>query len=228
MNRLSLSVVLPCFNEEGNVRSVYKNILENIERVSDDYEVIFVDDGSTDGSSLIISELMRDNERVSVIRKPECRGYGAALRSGFKASTKDVIAYMDCDDQYDFSDAVMMCELLNNQDLDIVGGIRHKRQDNAKRRLMAKMGCCFSRVVLGIRQKDIDCGLKVIRRSVIDEIMPKSDSGLLVSLEIYLRAGRHRLKVEQVPIDHKPRVSGVSKGVGIYQVWLLLNDLIRR
>ena len=151
---MSLSVVLPVYNEEKNIRGVVASIVKNLPSLVRDYEIIVVDDGSVDGTAEALEDLRLICGQMKVIRHEHNKGYGAALSSGFKASGKDLILVMDSDGQFDISEVKKLLPWVD--DHEIIAGFREKRMDPFFRRFL---GFCFNRIVnilFGIKMKDVN------------------------------------------------------------------------
>ena len=133
----SISLVLPLYNEEENVERVVSSILHFFAGKTTTFEIILVDDGSTDKTATIIEKLSKDNEHLRTIHHSVNRGYGAALVSGFRAARYELVIFMDADGQFDISEIEKL--LLYSRDYDIVAGCRVKRQDPWHRVILGKV-----------------------------------------------------------------------------------------
>ncbi|KPK97800.1 MAG: hypothetical protein AMJ95_07350 [Omnitrophica WOR_2 bacterium SM23_72] len=138
----SLSVVLPAYNEEGNILEIINKILKILPSVTYDFEIIAVDDGSTDKTANILEKLKASDARLKVVRHPRNLGYGASLRSGFKKVEKELIFYMDADQQFDIADITRLTAYI--EDYDIVIGFRKNRRDPFYRSFFSY---CFNLIV---------------------------------------------------------------------------------
>src|SRR3989339_865987 len=149
----SLSVFFPCYNEEENVHKTADKALGVLEKLGIDYEVIIVNDGSSDRTAQIADQLAAQNPRIRVVHHPVNRGYGAALQSGFRAAKKDFVFYTDGDGQFDFAELPPLLPLMEK--FDIVSCYRLDRKDNFIRKLN---GWCWTKLVsflFGLRLRDI-------------------------------------------------------------------------
>lgn len=201
----SISVVFPCFNEQHNIRHVYECASSVLQEMSVEHEIIIVDDGSTDATFQIAENIAAVDPFVRVIRHLTNRGYGAALKSGFRAATKNLIFYTDSDGQFDLGELPTLIPLARQYD--IVSCFRLNRQDGLLRRVNAwcwtKLICYMFRIELN----DINCAFKLYNHNVFREIEICS-TGAFINAEILVRAIRRRYKIVQVGVHHFPRTSG--------------------
>jgi glycosyltransferase involved in cell wall biosynthesis len=205
----SLSLVLPAYNEEENIGEVTRQSLATLPRFTDNFEIIIVDDGSRDRTARIASELARDDPRVRLIRHERNRGYGAALVTGFKATTGDYVMFMDADRQFDINDLRLLIPFAS--DYDIVAGFRMERNDPLHRRVFAETFNVAVRVLFGVHMRDIDCAFKLFRGDMLRSL-PLSAPGALINTEIQAKARRQKARVQQVGVHHYPRVAGSPTG----------------
>jgi glycosyltransferase involved in cell wall biosynthesis len=206
---VSISIFFPCYNEEANVERVVGAAVQLLENMEADYEVIVVDDGSSDATGEIAERLARENERVKVVHHKPNQGYGAALQSGFKASTKELVFYTDGDGQFDIGEMPPLLDLMQNYD--IVSCYRLDRRDSAIRRLNA---WCWGRLVcflFKMKIRDIDCAFKLYKRRIFDDIA-MSSTGALIDTEILARAKARGYRIVQRGVHHYPRTAGVQTG----------------
>lgn len=207
--KTSITVFLPCYNEQDNLLAVVRNALEVLETLNADYELIIIDDGSTDRTAQLAYNLQDNNPRIRLIRHPTNLGYGAALRSGFAGATKDLVFFCDADGQFDLRDLPVFIDAI--ADCDVVCGYRLRRSDSLIRRFN---GWCWTRLVcyvFGFQIKDVDCGFKLFRRQAI-QAMELLSSGALISAEILARCHLAGLRIKQLPVRHYPRKAGRQTG----------------
>ncbi len=221
--RYALSVFFPCYNEQDNVRRVVGEAMAFLPTVSDDFEVIVVDDGSQDRTGTIIDELAAGDRRIRAVHHPANRGYGGALRSGFGAATKELVFYTDGDGQFDISELRSLLKLIDRHD--IVSGYRRRRQDSLIRRLNAWMWGRLVTWVLGFRCRDVDSAFKLYRREIFDRIDMKS-TGALIDAEILARAIRSGYTLTEVPVSHRPRIAGCQTGANLSVILRAFKELL--
>jgi len=219
-----LSVFYPCYNEQDNVRRVVGEALAVLPSLSDDFEIILVDDGSKDRTGEIIDSLAAEDSRIRAVHHPANRGYGGALQSGFRAATKELVFYTDGDGQFDIAELPKLLELIDRYD--IVSGYRVRRQDSVIRRLNAWMWGRLVTAVLGFKCRDVDSAFKLYRRAIFDRIEMKS-TGALIDAEILARARRAGYTLTEVPVSHRPRVAGSQTGARLGVILRAFKELLR-
>jgi glycosyltransferase involved in cell wall biosynthesis len=222
--KYALSVFYPCYNEQDNVRRVVGEAMALLPAVSDDFEIILVDDGSRDRTGAIIDELAAGDRRIRGVHHPANRGYGAALASGFRAATKELVFYTDGDGQFDITELPMLLELIDRHD--IVSGCRRRRQDSLIRRLNAWLWGRLVTRLLGFRCRDVDSAFKLYRREIFDRIDMKS-TGALIDAEILARAVRKGYTLTEVPVSHRPRLAGRQTGAKLSVILRAFRELLR-
>jgi glycosyltransferase involved in cell wall biosynthesis len=204
-----ISLVFPMFDEEANVGPLLASALSLAPQLAADFEIIVVDDGSRDGSAAIVEAQGRLDSRVRLLRHPTNIGYGAALRSGLRASRGDLVFFTDADLQFDLREIENL--LAHANDFDIVAGYRAPRRDPWRRRVLAFGWGVLVRTLFGLRVRDIDCAFKVFQRPVLDAL-PIASIGAFVNTELLLRARGHGFRIHEVPVTHHPRIAGRAKG----------------
>jgi len=221
---LSISVFLPCYNEQDNVERTTKQAISVLERLGADYEVIIVNDGSSDNTGQVAQRLASENNRVKVVNHSTNLGYGAALQSGFKAATKELVFYTDGDGQFDINEMPPLLPL--TEQFDIVSCYRLNRQDNFIRKINA--WCWTKLVCLLFRMKirDIDCAFKLFKREIFDNI-GMSSSGALIDTEILARAISKGYTVTQKGVHHYPRMAGSQTGADIKVIFRAFKELFQ-
>ena len=201
---MKISIVIPVFNEKDSINQLYNEIVNSLN--IRDYEIIFIDDGSTDGSSEIVQELIQNNEKVNLIQFYRNYGKSAALSEGFKHSEGDYVVTMDADLQDDPTEIENLINKLE-QGFDVVSGWKKNRKDPLSKRLPSKLFNFITRIFTSVKIHDFNCGLKIYKKSVIK------------TLDIY--GGRHRyipalagqkkFKVSEIIVNHRSRKHGVTK-----------------
>jgi len=205
----SLSIFFPCYNEEGNVESMARRALDVARSVADDYEVIVVDDGSRDRTAEIALDLAREDPHLRVVRHETNQGYGAALTTGFRSATKELVFYTDGDGQFDLGELPRLVPMIEG--VDMVCGYREKRSDPWPRRVNAWLWGMLVNRLFHLRVRDVDCAFKLFRRSVFEH-MELTSKGALIDTEILARAARDGRLFLQTPVSHYPRTSGSQTG----------------
>lgn len=218
----SLSVFLPCYNEQENVRPLTQKTIEVLERVADDYEIILVDDGSRDATPEVVDALAAEHARVRVVHHEVNKGYGAALRTGFAAAGKELVFYTDGDGQFDIGELPRLLEKIG--DCDIVSAYRINRQDSLLRKMNAFAWTTLVGLLFGLRIRDIDCAFKLYRREIFDRITLKS-TGALIDTEILARAKRKGYRITQIGVRHYPRTAGEQTGAKLSVILRAFKEL---
>jgi glycosyltransferase involved in cell wall biosynthesis len=206
---LSISVFFPCCNEEAAVEPLTQKTLAVLQKLTDDFEIIIVDDGSTDQTAQIADKLAAEIPQVKVIHHDKNLGYGSALQSGFKATSKQLVFYTDGDAQFDINELPPLLPLM--EQYDIVSCYRINRREGLIRKFNA---FCWTKLIcmlFGLRLKDIDCAFKLYKRSLFDNIKLES-TGALIDTEILAKAARKGYSITQRPVHHYPRQQGASSG----------------
>ena len=201
-----------------------KKALSTAGTLCDDFEVILVDDGSTDGTAELIDKLANEYPSVRGIHHTQNQGYGAALGSGFRAATKDFVFYTDGDGQFDLGELPALLPLI--RDNDIVSGYRLNRQDNLIRKLNAFCWNWLVCFLFGLKIKDIDCAFKLYKRELFDHIEMHS-TGALIDTEILARATRKGYTIAQIGVGHYPRTAGESSGADFKVILRAFRELFK-
>ena len=220
----SISVVLPAFNEEINLPSVVRETLSVLQLLFSDYELILVNDGSHDHTGAICEELSETSPTIRVVHHPVNRGYGAALRSGFAAATKEWTFFMDADGQFRFEDVVQFIPHLNRYDM--VVGYRAPRHDPWPRLLTARIGNFLACRLLPVRVRDINCAFKIFKREKLCFLDLLSEGGF-INTELLALAAAEKWTFIEVPVRHFPRQKGVATGAQPHVIGRILLEYIR-
>jgi glycosyltransferase involved in cell wall biosynthesis len=221
-----LSVFFPVVNEEENIETIVKKAIKVLEGLGLQYEIIVVNDGSTDKTEEVAKELSKENSRIRVITHQTNGGYGEALKTGFYNAKYDTIVYTDGDGQFDFSEVTRLIDKLDEGDLVI--GYRIKRADRLIRRVFAKGWRLSVWIMFGLRLKDVDCGFKMVKKTVLDKI-PKLQStrGGMINAELAIKAKKFGFRVVQVGVNHYPRTKGKPTGANIRVIIQSYIDLLK-
>ncbi len=208
MDGWRVSLVLPAFNEEAGIRQAVAEADEALAALAEDYEILVVDDGSSDRTAAVVAEEMARRPRVALLRHERNRGYGAALRTGFLAARCDFVAFTDADCQFHLTDLARLLPLAQTHP--VAAGYREDRQDPWRRRFLSRGYNLLTRTLLGTRLRDLDCALKVFRREALAELLPQTD-GFFVNAEMLTRARQLGFRVAEAGVRHRPRLRGASK-----------------
>ena len=220
----SISVFFPCYNEQENVARTVEKAAGMLDRIGADYEIIIVNDGSADDTGKIADGLAAGNTRIKVVHHPKNLGYGAALQSGFRAATKELVFYTDGDGQFDIEELLPLLPLMKN--FDIVSCFRINRQDNLIRKINAWCWTKLVCTVFGMNIRDIDCAFKLYKRKIFDNMTMKS-TGALIDTEILARAIKKGYSVTQRPVHHYPRTAGEQTGAKLKVILRAFRELFK-
>ena len=207
---LAISVFFPCHNEVENVERVVRDARTHLAELTEDYEIIVVDDGSTDGTAERAEAVARTDQHVRVVSHSTNLGYGHALRTGFSTARKDLICYTDGDGQFSLADLPRVLQALDGHGF--VLAYRIRRADPFYRGLNAWLWRTFVRLVLRIKVRDLDCGFKLFRREVVQGIELVSGRGAVISTELVAKAVRAGHSFAEVGVHHYPRTAGQQSG----------------
>lgn len=221
---MSVSIVLPAFNEAPNIAAAIGEATEAAERLLDEHEIVVVDDGSTDATAGIVERLAAGNGRIRLVRHGRNLGYGEALRSGFRASRLDHVFFTDADLQFDLGELERL--LPYAETVDVVAGYRRNRQDAPVRRLMAHGWNLLVRVLFYVPVRDIDCAFKLFDRRVLSEVDIEA-VGAMVNTELMVKLGRSGASIVEVGVTHRPRRAGEARGAHPRVIARALIELLR-
>jgi glycosyltransferase involved in cell wall biosynthesis len=205
----SLSIVLPCYDEEPNVAAAVAEAAAAGSRFATEHDIIVVDDGSRDRTRAIAESIAAVNPRVRVVAHEHNRGYGAAVRSGIAASRSEWVLLTDADLQFDLSELRFLLPLAADNDL--VAGYRVDRADPVARRLAAHAWNQLMRRTFRVGVRDVDCAFKLVRGSAVRALDLESD-GAMISTELVVRGQLAGWRIAEVGVHHLPRHAGEPTG----------------
>jgi glycosyltransferase involved in cell wall biosynthesis len=205
----SLSFVIPVYNEGKNIGSFVANSLKIIPQLSRIFEIIIVDDGSTDDSFEVVNSFVNNKDELKVIRHHKNLGSGAAMWTGFLTAKYQYVFYTDADSQFDISDLKLLIPYV--QDYDIVLGYRVSRKDNLFRKVISRLWNFIINMIFGLKIKDINCAFKLFNHKVISSISVKSQ-GAFTNTEILVKAKKCGYKWVEIGVFHYPRRYGRQTG----------------
>jgi len=224
----SLSVFFPTYNEEGNIKSTVTKAKAVLQKYVENWEILIVNDGSTDRTKEISEELSREDERIKVFNHEVNRGYGASLKSGFYNAKYPWIVFTDSDGQFDFSEINLFFEKQQETNADLVIGYYKKRRVSKFKIITSRMWEIAVMILFGLHVHDIDCGFKLVSKKVIDKI-PKleSERGAFISSEFLIKAKKSGFKIVEIPVTHLPRLQGKGTGRNIKVIIQSFIDLLK-
>jgi glycosyltransferase involved in cell wall biosynthesis len=212
-----LSAVFPAYNDAGTIPSMILTTLIAMRQVTDDYEIIVTNDGSSDHTAMVLDEISKLCPELKVIHHSANRGYGATLRTGFGAATKEWVFYTDGDAQYNPLELVSLVNGLQ-ENIDVVNGYKISRNDPVYRKVIGRIYHHFVKLAFGFKLKDVDCDFRLIRRSIFDEIKLESETGT-ICLEMVKKFQDAGYVFAEVPVSHYHRQYGKSQFFNWRRLW---------
>ncbi len=222
LRAVRLSVVIPCFNEEGNIARVVGQAAEVGRSLASELEIVVVDDGSTDDTAVVLDTLRRDVPELQIVTHLGNRGYGAAVRAGLDRASMETVFLTDGDGQFDLRDLPKAARLLDEHD--VVAGYRARRSDGWWRLLWGRLWTALVNKVFGLRVRDANCAFKLMPQSLLHSAELQAD-GALISAELLSEARRFELSVGQCAVRHYPRCSGRQTGASLRVIATALAEL---
>lgn len=211
MSRISsLAVVFPMFNEADYVSKVISRTVDVLKTLTNDYEIIIVDDASTDGCGQIADGLSQKNERIRVVHHLKNRKLGGSLKTGFNLASKDLVLYSDMDLPFDLNEISKAVRLLHSQAADLVCAYRLERAPEGVRRLAySAIYNLFIKIMFGLNVRDVNFSFKLIKKNLLHQLHLTSE-GSFISAELLIKASRRGAKIVQFGTRYFPRVCGRS------------------
>lgn len=235
----SISVFFPCYNDAESIAKLVEDAFSVLPGLTSDYEVIVIDDASTDKSREVLKDLSKRYKKLKLVFHERNQGYGGALRSGFKTASKDLIFCTDGDGQYDVKELPILLHLMT-PDTNFVNGIKMTRRDPTYRVLAGNLYSFFVRWLFWLPVYDVDCDFRLIRSEVVKKLNLRSNSGS-ICVELVKRAQRAGAKFRQVSVHHFERRFGESQFfrperllstlielIGQWLQLMVVNKLLRR
>ena len=222
----SISLVMPAYNEADNIEPMVEEATPALEANADDYEIIVVDDGSADDTAAVTRRVMASHPHVRLVEHPVNQGFGAAVFSGFTSAEKDWIFYTDADRQFVLSELERFVPYMDQADL--IAGYRAPRRDPFLRVFYGKGWSALCTLLFGYTVRDVDCGFKLFRRDIIQNLAPAIASrGATFSIEWLVRAKRAGYRFVELPVTHRPRVMGSQTGANINVIVRAFRELVQ-
>src|SRR5437899_1833869 len=204
-NSRSLSLVIPAYNEEAGIRQAVEEADQALAHLASHYEIIVVDDGSSDLTAKVVREASVGRSHIRLLRHQDNLGYSAALRTGFEAATCARVAFTDADCQFHLADLASLLSLTEHHPVAV--GIRLDRKDPWSRRFFSWGYNVLVRTLLGTGVRDCDCALKVFRRDALMKLLPETQR-FFVNTEMLTRARQLGYSVAEAGVRHRPRLRG--------------------
>jgi len=222
---ISLTIFFPAYNEEENLEGAVADALRVAEDSPyiGDYEIILINDGSSDTTQAIAERIAAANERVRIVAHERNRGYGAALSTGLAMATKDWVFFTDADRQFDIIELQNL--LVHIPAHDAVIAYRAPRRDPLMRLVNAKVWNLLNRALFGLRVRDIDCAFKLLRREDVQRLQLLSQ-GAMINAELLIRLARSGARIKEVPVSHWPRRRGSPTGAKPSVILRALREMV--
>jgi glycosyltransferase involved in cell wall biosynthesis len=211
-----LSVFFPAYNEEANIKETITKAIKVLPKVAKKWEIIVVNDGSTDKTGEIVTGLIAQEKRLRMISHTPNRGYGAAVKSGLYNSRYDPIVFTDADGQFNFSEVAKFIKTQKKTGADLVIGYYLKRAVPPYRIWASRIWELVVYLMFGLKVKDIDCGFKLIRKKVVEKIPRlEAERGPFISSELLIKAKKAGFKIVEIGVCHYPRKEGSATGASL-------------
>jgi len=204
-----LTVFFPAYNDSGTIASMVVSAVLAAGRLTRDFEVVVINDGSRDATPLILDELARVYPQVRIVHHQGNRGYGGALRSGFANATKEWIFYTDGDAQYDPWEMSLLWER-RAPGVDLVNGYKISRSDPFHRIIIGRIYHSTVRLLFGLKIRDVDCDFRLMRRAIFDRVTLTKNSGV-ICLEMMKKIQDAGFTIAEAPVHHYHRAYGKSQ-----------------
>lgn len=225
LGKPSISVFFPCYNDKSSIKTLVKDTFFVLKNLTDKYEVLVVNDGSTDESGIVLKQLQKEYKKLKIISHKKNLGYGAALRTGFKAANGALIFYTDGDGQYDVKELPLLLNAMV-RDINFVNGIKIVRRDPAYRIIIGNIYSFFARLLFRLPILDVDCDFRLIKKSLLKKLQLESNSGA-ICIELVKKAQLNGGKFQQVPVRHNERRFGHSQFFRANRILKTLAEVVR-
>lgn len=220
-----LSIFFPAYNDAKTLPRLIRDAHDTAKKLTDRFEIIIVNDGSSDDTATVVTRLTRQYPMLRLITHPVNRGYGGALMSGFRSAAYEWVFYTDGDGQYDPKELLLLARRVK-PDIDVVNGYKTKRHDPWYRILIGTWYNAILQKIFHPPIRDIDCDFRLIRASRIRAIDLSSRSGA-ICLELMMKLKRTGARCTEVAVSHYPRASGRSQFFSFGRIWTTFTDLLK-
>lgn len=220
----SLSIFFPAYNDERTVASLTSACIEVAKTLTDDYEILIVDDHSPDKTGEVADEMARQFKEVRVIHHAKNRGVGQTMIDGFTEAKKDYVFYTDGDAQYDVRELSRLAEY--TRDYDVMIGYRLKRAEGFKRIFTSRCFHLLTLLLFGLHFRDIDCSFKLVHRRFLSRVRFHTKSAL-VDPELLIQAKRLKFPIKEIGVTHYPRQFGNSQCFRVKLILSMITDMLR-
>lgn len=224
-SNLSISVFFPCYNDEKSISLLVEKSYSMLKKIATEYEVIVIDDYSTDKSRIFLRKLKTKHSKLKLIFHEKNQGYGGTLQTGFNTCKNDLIFYTDGDGQYDVSELPLLLSLMT-EDVNFINGIKMSRHDPTYRIVIGNLYSFFARWLFWLPIYDVDCDFRLIRKELLQKIKLKCTSGA-VCIELVKKAQKKGGKFRQVSVHHMERRFGSSQFFRADRIFSTLMELAK-
>jgi glycosyltransferase involved in cell wall biosynthesis len=204
-----LTIFFPAYNDSGTIASLVITARQTAQKLTDDFEILVVNDGSADATLDIANELAATYPEVRVVNHPANRGYGGALRSGFGHATKDLVFYTDGDAQYDPAELEVLWARMGDG-IDLVNGYKISRSDPLHRIVIGRIYHHAVKLAFGLTVRDVDCDFRLMRRAIFQRVSLERNSGV-ICVEMMKKITDAGFRIAEVPVHHYHRAYGRSQ-----------------
>jgi glycosyltransferase involved in cell wall biosynthesis len=219
-----LSVFFPAYNDSGTIASMVIRTVKTASELTPDFEIIVVDDGSADGTADVADELARTYPEVRAVHHPTNRDYGAALQTGFRSATKELIFYTDGDAQYDPAELSVLWHKMT-AGVDLVNGYKISRADPLHRIVIGRIYHYIVSILFGLKLRDVDCDFRLMRRTIFERINLEKSSGI-ICVEMMKKIQDGGFRIVEVPVHHFHRAFGRSQFFNFRRLFRTGRDLL--
>jgi glycosyltransferase involved in cell wall biosynthesis len=220
-----LSIFFPAYNDAGTIASLVISSVKIAATLTDDFEVIVIDDGSQDDTPRILDELARIYpDHVRIVHHETNRGYGGALRTGFTTARKEFVFYTDGDAQYDPSEMTLLWKTMTD-DVDWVNGWKISRSDPLHRIIIGRVYHHLVKFLFGLKVRDVDCDFRLMRRRIFDVVHLEKNSGV-ICLEMMKKFQDAGFRVAEHPVHHYHRAYGRSQFFNFPRIYRTAIDVM--
>jgi glycosyltransferase involved in cell wall biosynthesis len=221
-----LSVFFPAYNDAGTIASLVITSVKVAATLTDDFEVIVINDASSDDTAKILDELARIYpDQVRVVHHETNRGYGGALRTGFATASKELVFYTDGDGQYDPAEVMLLWNRMS-ADVDWVNGWKISRSDPLHRIIIGRVYHHMVKLLFSLKVRDVDCDFRLMRRRIFDVVRLEKNSGV-ICLEMMKKFQDAGFRVAEHPVHHYHRAHGRSQFFNFPRIYQTVIDVMK-